>query len=183
MLLLFFVFLLFTCLMGFLGLEYFSNFDVRILDVPVVATITSTGISPDALKAFFGIGVVFAEFVVVILAMLDRIGETLRDTVKPLVRLVPFGIFLGAIWNAFSPIAFNLLPDEISSAFNATNTEVSITAAVQSSAFTESILLSLGAMLLFIIAHNALGIQRESDEMQKLRAENAKLRKELRRGL
>ena len=179
MILFFFLMILFVCLISFLGLQYF---DIRVLGVPLVASITSVGINVDTLKAVLGVGVVFSEFVVVIISMLDRIGETLRDMVKPTVRLIPFFLFLFAIWKALSPIIFNLLPPPIGETFGFTASEVSVTTFVQSGTFTEGILLSLAMMLLFVIAHNALSVH-DSDEVRKLRAENAKLRKELRRGL
>lgn len=177
----FFILLLLLFLAGFLGLEYVE--EISILGVPLIGTATSVGIARDTLKAIAGMGLVFCEFVVILLSMLDRIGDTLRDVVKPLIRLVPFGLFITSIWEAFSPIAFNLLPANVAESVGVARTGASIAETVQTGNFTESILLSLAMMLLFVIATYALGVQKESVEIKQLRAENARLKRKLDRGV
>ena len=180
MLQLLFILLLLGSLAGYLGLDL--GLDLRILGTPVFATASSeTGIPLNTIKNLLGIGVLFSEFVVILFTMLDRIGDTLKETIKPVVRLIPFGVFLAAAWNIFAPIVLALLPSNIAAAFN--SPQVALTDAVNRDSFTPTLLLSLGAMLLFIIGNYALGRPPESPEVRALRAENAKLKKELRRGL
>ena len=174
--------MLFVCLVGFLGQEYYNIlglFDIKIFDISIVSTNNSSGLTPETLQNLLGLGVVFSEFVIVLISMLDRVGETLRDIIKPLFRLIPFGVFMFSMWKAFSPIVFKLLPVTIAESVGVATTNTDITQTISQ----EIILTSLVAMVLFVIAHNALGVQRESEEAKKLRAENARLRKELRRGL
>jgi hypothetical protein len=180
MLQLLFILILLGSLAGYLGLDL--GLDLRVLGVPVFATASAqTGIPVGTIKNLLGIGVLFSEFVVILFTMLDRIGDTLKETIKPVVRLIPFGVFLAAAWDIFAPIILALLPSAVATAFN--SPQMAITDAVNRDSFTPSLLLSLGAMVLFIIGNYALGRPKDSAEVQALRAENARLKKELRRGL
>lgn len=181
MILLFFVILLILFLAGFLGLDF--GMDVRILGSnPFFAAATQqTGIPLETIKNLMGIGVLFCEFVIILFSMLDRIGDTLRESIKPLVRLFPFGLFIITAWNIFSPIILALLPVGVATAMN--EPQMELAQAISSASSTPKLLLSLGAMFLFMLTNYALGRSPENPEVRALRAENEKLRKELRRAI
>jgi hypothetical protein len=182
MILLFFVILLIIFLAGFLGLDF--GMDVRILGSnPFFASVNQqTGIPLETIKNLMGIGVLFCEFVIILFTMLDRIGDTLRESIKPLVRLFPFGLFIITAWNIFSPIILALLPTAMVAAVTS-EPQMELAQAISNASSTPKLLLSLGAMFLFMLTNYALGRVPENPEIRNLRAENARLKKELRRGI
>jgi hypothetical protein len=125
-------------------------------------------------RAALGIAIITCEFVIVLFSMLFHIADTLRDVVKPLARLIPLSLFVTAIYKTFSPLLMGFLPTEITGAAE-TNPFDYLTQAAASGTLTQTILFSLGSMLLFVLANRALGA--ESSELRALRAEVTKLRK------
>ena len=170
----FFVLLLLFFLASFFGLEYF---DVEIFGTTVRTALTDYGISLSAVRVFLGIGIAFCEMAIIALSMLDRIGDTIKETIRPLMRLIPLGAFLTAIWNTFSPIIFSLLPAGVAQAFGTAKNEGYITQAVNNGTFSEGVILTLATMLFFILTTYALGRHRDSAEVRALRAELAKYKK------
>lgn len=176
-----FVLLLIIFLVAFFGgIEAFADFyrdyvnqqgDVRILGLLSLTSLTS----PE-FKVFLGGGIVFLEFVIILFSMLDRIVDTIKEIIRPVAKLIPLGAFLTAIYQTFKPIVESLLPQEVVGA--AGNNPGYIAQAVRDGSLTTGILLTLGTMILFILAGRAL--RPENEEVKKLQAELARTRRALR---
>lgn len=132
-----------------------------------------TSLQGAGVQVFLGLGIAISMFAVILFSMLDRIFDTIRDTIKPLARLVPLIAFVASAYRTFWPIIVSLLPQELVGA--AGDNPDFIIQTVESGAFTRGVLLTLGTMLLFLLTNRALG--RESAELKALRAELAKQRR------
>lgn len=166
-------------LFAFFGMEsfvvnYLQAADLKILGISVL--------SPN-FKLFLAVGILFCEFAIIMYSILDHVGNTIRDVIKPLVRILPLGAFLTTTYNTFSPLIFSNLPNEVGQTMGPTGYQTySVAQAVNSGRFAEGILLTLGTMFLFVLASTALG-ERDSAQVKQLMAENRRYKKELRRGL
>jgi hypothetical protein len=132
-------------------------------------------------RFFLGFAIIFCEFAIILFAMLDRIGDTIKEIIKPMVRLLPLGAFMTTIYHTFSPLAFSLLPPWVAEMFG--EPRMSVNSAMESSINNTSILLTIATMFLFLLATKALSEPRETAEVKALKAQIARYKKELRRGL
>ncbi len=163
---------LFVILLTVFLLAFFGGMDQlhELLGGQINIMGTTTG-SPE-FQVFLGGAIAFLEFVIILFSMLDRIIDTLRETVKPLARLVPLGAFITVIYQTFAPI----FQDFASRGMGAAGTDSTyIAQAVSNGTLSQGILLTLGTMLLFLLANRIFG--GESDEVRALKAELAKYRK------
>lgn len=140
----------------------------------MVGDISAQSLQSAQFRAFLGIAIIICEFVIILFSMLFHIADTLRDVIKPLARLIPLGLFVLAIYRTFSPLLTVFLPTEVTGAAqeNAMNY---MTMAATDGTLTQTILFSLGSMLLFVLANRALG--GENPEIKALKAEVARLRR------
>ena len=137
--------------------------------------IMGTSTKSPEFQAFLGGGVVFLEFAIILFSMLDRIVDTIRETIKPLARLIPLGAFLTAIYQTFTPIVQGIANRGVGAA----NTETAYIAnAVADGSLSQGALFTLGTMILFLLANRVFGA--ENPEVRALRAELAKYRRALR---
>ncbi|GEM_PF-1905422 len=165
--------LLIGFLLAFFGMEsfivnYLGYADVRVLGISLL--------SP-GMQVFLGIGIIFCEFAIIMFAMLDHVGNTIKEVIKPLVKVIPLLAFGTATYRTFSPIAFNLMPQPVAQAMGGPTYNVSIAQAVSSGSFNEGILLTLATMLLFILAVAALKERSESPEGQKSKTQITNIKK------
>ncbi len=170
-----FGFLLIIFLVAFFGMEsfvvnYLQAADIKILGISLL----SSGV-----QAFLGIGIIFCELGIVIFSMLDPVGNTIKEAIKPLVKMTFLSVFLKAIYDTFSPIAFSLLPTKVALVMGATSNDYSITEAVNNGSFNQNILFTLGAMILFIVTTSALREHGETRKIQVLEAKIKSLQKSL----
>jgi hypothetical protein len=163
-----FILLLIAVLATFFGIDIYTEIaggsDIEVMG----ATVAS--LKDENVKILLGSAIAFLEFAIVLFAMLQRIADTIREVIKPVARLLPLGAFLTTIYTTFEPI--------VTSFFFAADSDVDVAAVVNSSSFSFGILLTLGTMLLFLLANSILG--GDNAEIKALRAENAKIRRLLR---
>jgi len=159
-------------LIGFL-VAFFGGTELLNEFVGGQVQIMGTSLDSPAVQVFLGGGIIFLEFVIILFAMLDRIVDTIKEVIKPLAKLIPLGAFLTSIYQTFEPIVKSFLPKEIVGA--AGNNPGYIAQAVQDGTLSRGILLTLGTMILFLLANRAL--RPESEEVKALKAELAKARR------
>ncbi|MDM8529196.1 hypothetical protein QUF58_13430 [Anaerolineales bacterium HSG24] len=128
-------------------------------------------------RFFLGLGIVFCQVVIIMAVALDRVGDTVRDVIKPIVRLFPLAAFLSVSYNTFSPIIFSVMPNSMAQA--AGEPQVSLAQAVNSPAFSEGILLTLATMMLFLIASSVLRNKQESNRVRELEAHIRRLKRNM----
>jgi hypothetical protein len=168
------VVLLIVFLTAFFGIDRFVDWfagdaqdaQIKYLEIPL---------SSPQIRIFLGLGTVFLEFAIILFSMLDRIVDTIRETIKPLARLIPLGAFLISIYQTFAPLLTNSVSMEGAGPAVRTSNLVNI---VNDNSFSEGILLTVFTMLLFLVADRAL--RSESEEVKALKAELAKYRRALR---
>lgn len=129
------------------------------------------------LRAMLGGGAVFFELMIILLTVFDRILDTVKLVVRPLVTLVPLSAFIYFVYQTFYPIIMDLLPPQAGGSGNPAN----IASAISTGDFRNSILLTFGFMLLYLIVANILE-GRSNREIETLRAELKKCRSRLRNG-
>jgi hypothetical protein len=177
------VFFLFVLLLvfvaGFFGLDGIAQNVMQASDVKILGFSLLT----DGFRVFLGIGILILQFAIIIFSMLDRIGDTIREIIKATVRIVPFVLFLSSTWKTFSPILATLLPPSVNNTLGMASTNASVAQIVNSDSFSLGVILTLVTMFLFIVTTYALSGPRESPQVKALKAELARARKELRRGL
>jgi len=158
-------------LIGFL----ISFFSPNILEKLAGGDIQIMGFSLQSpeLKAFLAGGIVFLEFSIILFAMLDRIVDTIREIIRPIAKLLPLVAFLTSTYQTFGPLVKSFLPQSVVGPTG--NNPDYITIAVADGSFSRGILLTLGTMLLFLLANRAL--MSESEEVRALKAELKKARK------
>lgn len=172
--------ILIILLFAFFGLEgfvvnYVGAADVRIMGISLLS---------NGFRGFLGLAIVFCEIGIILYSMLDRVGDAIRDVIKPLLRLLPLGAFLSTSYDTFSPLVYSILPVEVSAAMGEPSYEnLNFAQSVNTPAFSEGILLTLFTMLLFIITSGALSKTRDSSRIGELEAQVRRYRKELQRGL
>ena len=178
---LFFLALLVFFMAGFFGLGYF---DVQVSETypPLIATLTQAGISLTTIQVLLGVGILICQVAIILFGMLDRIGYAIRAIVVPFLRLVPLIAFLTSVWKTYSPILFNLLPDRFAEVFGVTTTENYMAQAVSDGTFATGVTVTLITMVLFVIVSFALR-PGDTAQVKALKAENAKLRKQIQRSL
>lgn len=165
--------LLLIFLAAFFGLESFA---VNIMEASDVRILGYSILTPE-FRGFLGIGAIFCEVVIISLALLDRIGETIMAAIKPIARLIPLGVFIGSAWKTLSPIVLNLLPPNVAAATGFVQDPAYISTAVTTGGLADGILLTLGTMLLFAITTYALDKRQESTQIRNLKREVERLRR------
>lgn len=177
------VILLIIFLCAFLGLRPFTASVMQAQDVSIMG-ISIFGVG---FQVFLALGVVFLEFAIIFFSLLDRIGDTIKAVLKPLVSLLPLGAFVAAVQKTFTPIFLSILPDTWAIQFGAANiaanagigqNESYIAQAIANGSFTVNVLLTVVTMFLFAVISYATA--RPADfaaEVRRLRAENARFRK------
>ena len=172
-----FVILLAIFSAAFIGLGYF---DVQISETTSLMTLLSdVGISTAEVQVLLGVAILFCQLAIILFSMLDRIGFAILAIIKPLLRLVPVLAFLTTVWNTYSPIIFNLLPDRFAEIFGVSTTDDYLAQSIADGSFTRGVILTIVTMLFFVIVSYALRPS-DSPEVRQLKAENAKLRKQVR---
>ena len=171
-----FVLLLIGFFAAFFGFDALAHaMGAASTDVVVhIATIQDFQISLSlpALRAFLGSGIVFFEFIIIVFSVLDRVLDTIRALIKPIAVLVPLGAFLVSAYKTFEPIINTVLPKPYGAGEPA-----AIAGAVDSPAFSTNVLLTFATMVVYLITTYFL--REESKEVKALKAENAKLRRQL----
>ncbi len=172
-----FVILLTVFFVAFVGL---GTFDIEISqNMTLMSTLNDVGISMADVQVVLGIGILFCQVAIILFAMLDRIGFAVRAVIVPLLRLVPLIAFLTSIWKTYSPILFSLLPDRVAEVFGAAKVDNYMAQAVSDGTFMRGVIITLFTMLLFVLFTYALR-PGDSPQVKQLKAENAKLRKQVR---
>lgn len=176
------VILLIIFLGAFLGLEPFLTNVVQ-KDVTVMGiSLLGTGF-----QAFLGLGVVFIQFLIFFFAFLDRIGDTIKAVLKPLISLLPLLAFIGSVQRTFMPFFLTILPDSLALQLGEANVTASagipqnenyIATAIANGSFTTNVLLTVGTMVLFALTSYATTRSADvSQEVRRLREENAKIKR------
>ena len=165
-----FVMLLMVFLGLFFGPELYTSAtgnEIRVMGVSLQ--------SPQ-IQAFLASGIAFFQFAIILFSVLDRIADTIKIIIKPVAVLLPLGAFLLAVYRTFAPIIMSFLPQELVGA--AGNNPTYIIQASQDGSLTTGILITLGTMMLFLLAYRTLTA--ESEQVKALKAELARMRKALR---
>jgi hypothetical protein len=171
----FFIFLLIISLAGFFGLQQFTNnfllaSDIRILGFSILTP---------GFRFFLGACVVFCEFAIIFFSMLDKIGEAIKAALVPVVRLIPMGAFIAAVFRMFSPLLATLMP-ETAARFGAYSAQANMSQAIQVGVTGENVLLTLLTMLLFYITFRVLSAPRaENPQVKDLQARLQRCEKQL----
>ena len=172
-----FVILLAIFAAAFIGLGYF---DIQISETTSLMTfLNDVGISMAEVQVLLGVAILFCQLAIILFSMLDRIGFAILAIVKPLLRLVPVLAFLTTVWKTYSPLVFNLLPDRFSEIFGVSTTDDYLAQSIADGSFTRGVILTIVTMLFFVIVSYALRPS-DSPQVRQLKAENAKLRKQVR---
>lgn len=163
-----FVLLLIIFLGAFLGLDVLTgpSPDGNIY----VATVQNSDIflSGSGIRVLLVAGILFCEFVIIVTSLFDRMVNTIRVIIRPLVTLVPLSGFLYSTYRTFYPIIENLLPGR---------DPAQIANIVNNPGFNTSVLTTIGTMLLYLIIARLLGSGVDQEEVKALRAEVQRLRK------
>ena len=162
----------FTRLLGALGIASVAGDDL------VIATLRGfqISVSISSLRVFLAAGSVFFEFIIIIQAMFDRILDSLKALIRPLIMLVPISAFLVSAYDTFEPVVRSLLPVE----FGGANPDYIATAA-SNDTLARSVLFTFGAMLLYLLLSSVIGGGSVA-EVRALRAELRRCRERLRQG-
>jgi len=138
-------------------------------------------------QVFFALAIVFLEFLIFFFSMLDKIGDTIKAVLKPLLSLVPLALFVSSVQDVFAPIFLTVLPHPVVVQFagariaaeaGVAQNQSYIAQAVQNGSFAESVWKSVAFMLLFAVISRTFTAPRDfSAELRRLREENARLRK------
>lgn len=165
-------------LIVFLGLFYGPDLYLNAVGAAGNEQLSIAGvfIQSPPIRVVLASGIAFFMISIVIFSLLDRIAETIKFIIKPFAALLPLLAFLGALYRTFAPMLANFLPQPVAQAAGVTPKNVVQWA--NDPEFTIGILITLGAMLLFLFAYRAL--TGESDEVRALRAELARTRRALR---
>ena len=160
------VLLLIIFLAAFFGLDILPQFlggtEIEVMGVRVASLNNPT------LQLALGGAVVFLQFAIIIFSMLGHIGDTIRETIKPVARLFLLGAFLASAYYMFEPIVAPILFEQ---------QPPNVAAVVEDDTLKIGILLTLGTMMLFLAANRTL--RTESEEIKALRRELARYRRVL----
>ncbi|MCB0209070.1 MAG: hypothetical protein KDJ52_07065 [Anaerolineae bacterium] len=161
-----FVLLLIFFLAAFFGVDLLPQFlggtQIEVMGVRVAS------LDNPNLQVILGGAVVFLQFAIIIFSMLGHIGDTIRETIKPVARLFLLGAFLASAYYMFEPIIGPVLFEQ---------QPLDVAAIVTGDTLKVGILLTLGTMILFLMANRNL--RTESEEIKALRRELARYRRVL----
>ena len=161
-------------LLAFLALFYGPSLYTNATGIDI--QIAGLSLQSAQVQVFLASGIAFLQFAIVIFAVLDRIADTIKLIIKPVAVLLPLIAFLFTMYRTFAPILASFLPAEVAGAAGGGSAD--ITQVVSSQDFATGILITLGTMLLFLLAYRALIA--ESEEVRSLKAELARTRRALR---
>ena len=174
-----FIFVILLIIFGFAFISL-GYFDVQITEnTTLLAALNDLGVTTDELQVLLGVAILFCQLAIILFSMLDRIGSALLSIVKPLLRLIPLLAFLTSVWKTYSPIVFNLLPERISEIFGVSTTDGYLSQSIADGSFMLGVILTIITMLLFVLVSYALR-PGDSPQVRQLKAENAKLKKQVR---
>lgn len=160
------VLLLIIALIAYFGLglmpQLLGGTEIEVMGVPVGS------LSSPNLKILLGGAVVFLQFAIILFSMLGQIGDTIRETIKPMARLFLLIAFLASAYYMFEPIIAPVIFER---------QPPNVAAVVTDSTLTIGILLTLGTMILFLMANRSL--RTESEEVKELKRELARYRRAL----
>ena len=166
----FFVLMLIVFLGLFYGPDLYTNATGTQIQVAGVS------LQSPQIQVFLASGIAFLQFAIVLFSVLDRVADTIKLIIRPIAVLLPLSAFLMALYKTFAPIVESLLPQAVVGA--AGDNPAYIAQAAQDGSLTRGILITLGTMLLFLLAYRALTA--ESEEVRALKAELARTRRALR---
>jgi hypothetical protein len=121
----------------------FQASDVRILGVSLLG---------EEVHTVLGIAIAICELAIVMFSMLGRIRDTIDDLLRPLLRFLPLAGFFFAFFDTFRPILSNFFPG----LFGRPEPNVTIAQAVSRDTFSEGVLLTVGALVLFLMTNRFL---------------------------
>ena len=174
-----FIFVILLIIFGgaFISLGYF---DVQITEsTTLLAALNQFGITTNELQLLLGVAILFCQLAIILFSMLDRIGPALLALVKPLLRLIPLIAFLTTVWKTYSPIVFNLLPDRFAEIFGVSTADGYLSQSISDGTFMLGVILTIVTMLFFVLVNFAVQ-SGDTAQVRQLKAENAKLRKQVR---
>ncbi len=174
-----FIFVILLIIFGgaFISLGYF---DVQITEsTTLLAALNDVGITTNELQLLLGVAILFCQLAIILFSMLDRIGSAILAIVKPLLRLIPLIAFLTTVWKTYSPIVFNLLPARFAEIFGVSTTDDYLSQSISDGSFMLGVILTIVTMLVFVLFSYALR-PGDSTQVRQLKAENAKLKKQVR---
>jgi hypothetical protein len=169
-----FFLLLIVFITAFFGMESFVVNFMQAADVKVL------GISmlDPGFRLFLALGIVFCQLVIIMVAMLDRVGDTIRDVIKPIFRLLPLMAFVTVSYNTFAPIVFSMLP-ETAAQVAGQSPNYNFAQAVYAPEFSTKIMLTVVTMVLFLITSSTLSDTRDSARVRQLEAQIKRLKRDL----
>ena len=175
--------LLVGCLFGFFWLneivQTMGIFGVSTVgDDIILATLNNfqIAVSMSALRVLLAGGSVFFQFIIIVRVMSDRIFDSLRVLIRPLIMLVPISVFVLSAFRTFEPIIRSLLPPEL----GGENPDY-IASVANSETLARSVLITFGAMLFYLVLSAIMG-DNSSAEIRNLRAELRRCRERQRQG-
>ena len=157
---------------AFLGLDQFATNVMNASDIQVLGI---SVLGPE-FRAFLGLGTVFCQAAIIFLAMIDRVGETIKAALMPMARLIPLGAFVAFAWETISPILLGFLPQNIRATFGVAG-QADISTAMDNGDFTNGVVFTLITMLLFMVATYTRNKSPDSAEVKALRKEVERLRR------
>lgn len=143
------------------------------LEVNINETLEAYRITQTQARGALAVGIIFCEFAIIAFWLADAVGGTIRDVLKPLLRLATLSAFLLSVYRAFGPIVDSLFnvnaePTTITDVGNLTNL------------VDDYVVMTIVLMILFLIVNAVLGQRPEVDrEIKRLQAENARLKSKL----
>jgi hypothetical protein len=165
-----FVFLLVLFLIAFFGL-YFMNQVMGPVDLQIMG-VTVMQLDYNILSVVMALGIAASQIAIISFALIDRMFDTIRDVVRISVRLGSLVAFGGTAYQTFWPLIQSFLPQEIVGAQGG-NPAAAI-AIAQSQEFVTGLLLTLGLMLVYLVANR--GLRSDSAQVRALQAELARRR-------
>lgn len=144
-----FVFLLIIFLAAFFGIDLLPTTPSGDIYVATVQN-NQVFLSGTGIRIVLVAGILFCEFVIIFTALLDRMLDTLKLIIRPLLTLVPLGTFLYSTYNTFRPIVEKLLPTGGADV-------AGVAQIVAQPEFNNRVLGTIGAMLLYLIVAQILG--------------------------
>jgi hypothetical protein len=139
-----------------------------------IATVQNNDVflSSAGIRVFLVGGILFFEFVIIVLSLFDRMINTIRVIIRPLITLIPLSAFLYSAYETFYPILRTLLP--IGGEADAGR----IAEIVNNPGFNSDVLQTIGTMLLYLIVAKIIGRGVvDASEARAMRAELQRYRK------
>jgi hypothetical protein len=139
-----------------------------------IATVQNNDVflSSSGIRVFLVGGILFFEFVIIVASLFDRMLNTIRVIIRPLITLIPLSAFLYSAYQTFYPIIKSLVP------IDGEADPGQIAEIVNNSGFNSDVLQTIGTMLLYLIVAKVIGRGMvDADEVRAMRAELRRYRK------